>query len=143
MSTNIREAAEGIRQHFADLGEPVGAIDHSTNRWGGQSSYFDIGGNLRVRVSDHGCNTDFRVQEVHVPVDATRETVAAILAEIEAKTEAHRQKIAARNVERDAYEAPFRVEWATAKDRGAVVARCYPHLGRADRQDVARRWAAT
>ena len=56
----VFNAAATFRQAWTDLGCAVGEIDHSTNRYGEHSAYFDVAGHGKFRVSDHSVNQDFR-----------------------------------------------------------------------------------
>ena len=56
----VFNAAATFRQAWIDLGCGVGEIDHSTNRYGEHSAYFNVAGHGRFRVSDHSVNQDFR-----------------------------------------------------------------------------------
>lgn len=97
MTNEVFTAAENFREILRELGEPVGTLDNSTNRYGEFSSYFDIGGGLRVRVSDHHCNTDFRGGELQVYYQhATREYAVDMLAQVETNTAAHKKAQARR-----------------------------------------------
>lgn len=90
MTNEVFTAAAEFREILRVLGEPVGPLDNSTNRYGEFSSYFSIGGGLRVRVSDHHCNTDFRPGELQVYYKhVTREYALNMLAQVEANTHAH------------------------------------------------------
>lgn len=99
MTNEVFTAAANFREILRELGEPVGALDNSANRHGEFSSYFTIGGGLRVRVSDHHCNTDFRFGELQVYYrHATREYAIDMLAQVEANTRIHENE-KARKVE--------------------------------------------
>jgi hypothetical protein len=100
MTDEVFTAAANFREILRNLGEPVGVLDNSTNRYGEFSSYFSIGGGLRVRVSDHHCNTDFRSGELQVYyTHATREYAIDMLAQVEANTVAHQEAQARKAIE--------------------------------------------
>lgn len=119
MTNEVFTAAANFREILRELGEPVGTLDNSTNRYGEFSSYFSIGGGLRVRVSDHHCNTDFRGGELQVYYQhATREYAVDMLAQIEANTVAHK-KAQARKAEE------FRMATIAAKELAELTERRY------------------
>ena len=119
MTNEVFTAAASFREILRDLGEPVGSLDHSTNRYGEFSSYFDIGGGLRVRVSDHHCNTDFRPGELQVYYKyATREYAVDMLAQVEVNTKAY-------EIEKSRKAAEAKVAAEEVKAQAALTERRY------------------
>lgn len=59
------ERAELFQKRLAELGEPVGQLARSTNRYGEKSAYLDYGRG-QLRFSDHDANMDFRPGQTQV-----------------------------------------------------------------------------
>lgn len=145
----VHAAGEAFRQHFTDLGEKVGPIEHSVNRHGESSSYFDLIGGPRIRVSDHEANQNFRGNERSFHHEAaSRETAEKYLAQLNANTAEYEEK---RRGEAEALAAAkARRDEATERERQAdirfsVYARLAGHkpeaLRGSEKKAVRAQWA--
>lgn len=147
---NVPEAAERYRAWLAANGARCGAIDNSTNREGGSSSYFDVvvdGVSTRVRISDHSANATYRVGETHVDYSlATDEHAKRLIAEMIASGHRAKAEEARKQAERDAYEAPYRARYLSAKphEQHAILCEAYPAAAQNKqwRQEIMGRWRA-
>jgi hypothetical protein len=145
---DVRTAAVNFRQHLVLAGLAAGDIQHSVNRNGDKSSYFEVWGTnihrQRIRVSDHLSFTADRERDVTVLVDeASAEKAIALIAEMEDGRDRSEAKRKASEEARDAREAPHKAAYlATDKQhvRGDIIAKLYPNVSRADRQEIAKRW---
>lgn len=144
---DVFEAAKNFHKAWADMGKSVGEIDFSTNRFGQKSAYFDVAGHGRFRVSDHSCNTDFRINERTVDVNSATKAEAERIATLDAvAAKAAKQDRAGKLADRDAYEAPFKARFLSAKEheRAEIVIEAYKGTShdKAARKEIAARWLA-
>lgn len=124
-------------------------IEFSTNRNGDKSAYFrTVGG--RVRVSDHGCNTDWR-SDIMVPRGVDAEWVNRLAAHWISQAEEIKAQKAAALAAREAHEAPFKARFRSRihkdHEQAEIVKACYPAGVASDPcgqsvavRDVLRRW---
>ncbi len=145
MTNAIFDNAARLREVFAAQGQSVRELSISTNRHGEHSAHFAIGGGLRVRVSDHSCNTDFRIGEIGVSQDANDADVAAILATIERNTVEDRLARSEQDRRQDERDAPFaaRFRAAAQHQQHDIIIEAYPASAndKAMRRTIAVRWS--
>lgn len=143
MTNSIWNAADRIAEVLKERGVYVDRVCKSENRFGDFSAYIDCV-HIIYRVSDHSCNTDYRVDQVDIPVDADHDFFDkrdAFLLEAKAR---HEKKLADEIAARDAYEAPFKEKFLAAKqhERYDIVIAAYPegYENKALRKEINQRW---
>lgn len=145
MTNSIFQNADRIAALLMARGETVFGVSKSVNRFGGFSAYIDCG-SIRYRVSDHACNTDFRVGESDIPQNADAayfDDAARLADEMRALAAEKKAKALA---ERDAFEAPFIARFKEAKEHEqfGIVVEAYPdtHYNKAARREILARFRA-
>lgn len=150
VTNSVMDTADRLRQSLTDLGVNVGQINHSTNRLGQHSSYFDMPGTT-VRVSDHYANTAMRPGETHLFAKrVTDSTASDLVAAMKKHQEQAIQKRAAEEAERAAFEAPFIERFrsaATPEEQLNAILDAYPNMAgshknrKLERRELRKRWA--
>jgi hypothetical protein len=144
--TDIHTAADRIAAILTDIGQPPHEITHSTNRYGQKSSYIDMG-RFRFRVSDHPANENFRVAEVPMQANATRQDLIEFFARCEEAQQDRKSRESAWLIERERMEAPFKARFLAEKmseRQTAIIGECYPGVtnNKAITKEIRKRWLA-
>lgn len=129
--TSVFEAAEAFAAELTEIGVEVVSISRSVNRFWGRSAYIDLGGRHgRLRISDHGCNSDFRVAEESFDFEHLPSAREWLDGRMEAYARAAKAKALAERENRE----------AEARRRSAEAALQSRHIA-CDRHIVAQGWA--
>lgn len=112
MTNEVFQSADFIAATLTEMGHTA-AVSKSTNRHGQHSAYIEIAPRdglrfPRLRVSDHACNTDYRVNEVDMPLSVTAEFIEQFFKN--STTEAERR---AAQVKKEAELEKLRLQEAT------------------------------
>ena len=151
MNNQVHTTAEALIAEFRACGKAVYCIEYSQNRYQQTSVYFSVIDHGRIRVSDHACNQDYRVNERSVlvsecnPVNVAA-TVARMIAGDAKATVQHGLtnlvEIAQRNEAEAEHKARFLGLPANSQAQMDTVYDLYPHA-RANkrlRREILARW---
>ena len=144
MTNEIFANADRIADLLRSRGEYVLHVSRSENRFGEYSAYIDCG-SIPYRVSDHSCNSDFRVGEIDVPVNADNayfDVLAANKKAAQNRAQKAKEIAAAELLEKD---LPFIVRYnAATENKKQIIIEAYPNAAHNNRQqkEIAARWKA-
>ncbi|GAJ29752.1 hypothetical protein [Acidomonas methanolica] len=147
MTNEIHDRAERIRARLLKRGVRCGDLAHSINRYGEASSYFMVSTGVRLRISDHSCNTDWRVDEMDFwgedpdAIDALAESLLQAVAERQKRSRESAAAFAAERADDMARRAEITLRTREEKSRNdeILAARGLSHLTGSRRHDALKK----